>query len=141
MILFVANLFVNLFGWDHAKAVKRIWLGLIILGLALILGAGLWIKGCSSRRNAKMDQKEIQKINSADRTERLEGLSKTVTDNSDVVKTVDGRNTIAEVSETEKQAQTNAKILELDEKVEAAKRSGHDVTGPELDCMLTGVCQ
>lgn len=137
MIFFVANFLSNLLGWDLTKTLKRVQLGLIILGLIAIAAAGLWIRSCVTRHNAKLDQKAIEKINKADRTERLQELSKVVTENSDVTKTVDQRNTIAEVNETEKQAQVNAKVLELDEQVQAAKKGGHDVTGSELDCMMT----
>lgn len=140
MLYAIATLLVNLFGLDFEKARKFASYGLIIFILLIVAISGLWLRSCLTKP-AKLDIKNIDKINSANQKERLEELSKTVEQNADVVKTVDGRNAISEQDEASKQAAIWAKVKDADEKVQAAKSQGRDVTGPELECILTGVCQ
>jgi len=140
MFFAVSKFIANLFGLDITKVQKWVLLIAVILGFMIILFSGLWLRSCLSKP-AKLDIKNIDKINSANQKERLEELSKTVEQNADVVKTVDGRNAISEQDEASKQAAIWAKVKDADEKIQAAKSQGHDVTGPELECILTGVCK
>lgn len=114
---------------DHWKIALSVFAGLV---LAVFI-----FKACQSPAPT-IDIRNIDKINSASRQERLEELNKTIQENANVVKTVDGRNTIAETSEAEKQAQIHAKILAADAQIEAAKAQGKTVSGADVDCILTG---
>ncbi len=133
MSLFLANAWG--FIWEHKRAV------LIALGVCVVLIIILIAVKCG-RKPASINQESIEKINKANEVERKAELHKTISENADVVVTVDQRTTIAEVSEAEKQAQIWAKIQEADRKIQEAKAStGRDVTAAELECLLTGVCQ
>lgn len=104
--------------------------------VAVLILFGLVMSKCSPK--PKIDMKAVNEINSANEVERKKVLEKTITENASVVKTVDERKTIAEVSEAEKQTQIYVKIQEVDAKIAAAKAQGRDVTGPELECLLMG---
>ena len=123
--------FANILGFIGAK-----WKTIAtIIGIAmLVLFVALAFNRC--KKEPKLDIKNIEKINSANEKERLEELSKTVEQNADVVKTVDGRNAISEQDEASKQAAIWAKVKEADEKIQAAKSQGRDVTSEELECLL-----
>jgi len=140
MFLAITAFLVNVFGFDYEKARKIASIGLIVVILLIVLISGLWLRSCFNKP-AKLDIKNIEKINSKNESERLKALSETVERNADVVKTVDGRNRISEQDEASKQAAIWAKVKEADEKIQAAKSIGKDVTGPELECILTGVCE
>ncbi len=124
-----------MFGLDISVVQKRVLLAAMILGIIAITVFCLWVRSCLTKP-AKLDIKNIEKINKANETDRKAELQTEIERNAGVVKTVDGRNSIAEVNETEKQAQINAKIEEVSDKVAQAKASGHDVTSDELECML-----
>lgn len=140
MIFAVSKFIASLFGWDISKVQKAVLLAVTILAaILLFLIVVFFFRHCGPKP-ATIDQKSINKINAANETERKAELQKVIEQNADVVKTVDERNTIAEINEVEKQAQIHAKIAEADKKIADAKANGRDVTGPELECLLTGNC-
>lgn len=138
MLFIIANLLIKLFGIDFAKA-NRIarWLFAGIAILVVLIIAGLVFKACGGRK-VKIDQKETESIAKANEADRKKELEVSITRNADAVKTVNGRNTIAEVNEANKQSEIYLKIKDADEKIAASKASGHDVTGDEVNCLLTG---
>lgn len=140
MIFAVSKFIAGLFGWDISVVQKRVILAFMFLIVVAVIACGLWLRACLSKP-AKIDIKNVEKINRANESERLKELEKTIVDNANVVKTVDQRNTIAEVSETERQAQIYVKIREADAKISEAKSQGRDVSSEELECILTGVCK
>lgn len=119
---------------DNYKVVLPI-IGVIVL---LILVA-LAYRGCKKR--ATIDLQTIDKINNGNRQQREEELRKVIYENADVVKTVDERNTIAEANRVDQDRVVEEKIKEADRKIVEARSQGKDITGPELECLLTGVCQ
>lgn len=137
MIYFIAKFIADLFGFDISKVQRYVFFAVIGLALFVVILLGLWLKACVTKP-AKIDIKAIDKINHANEVERKAELQKVITENAETVRTVDQRNTIAETNETEKQAAIYAKIAEADRKVQEAHQQGRDVTGPELDCLLTG---
>lgn len=139
MFFGIVTLLTNLFGLEFEKARKFVSIGLVVVILLIIAISGLWLRSCL-KKPAKLDIKNIEKINKANEAERRAELQKVIEQNADVVKTVDGRNAIAEQDEASKQAAIWAKINDADEKIQAAKSQGRDVTGPELECMLMGAC-
>lgn len=108
----------------------------VIVGIILVLFGTVFVwRSCSSRR-AKIDLQNIEKVNSQNRQERQAELQKVIEQNADVVKTVDDRTTIADANVEQRNAQIYAKIKDADEKIEAAKQQGRDVTSDELECIL-----
>ncbi len=107
---------------------------IVVAILAVAIVVGQFYKACKTKPS--IDIKTVEKLNKANETERLKELETTIVENADVIKTVDGRNSIAELSEDEKQAAIWAKVREADAKIAKAKTQGRDVTGPELECLL-----
>jgi len=140
MIFAISQFIASFFGLDISKVQKAVLLAVIILGLILFVVIVTFIFRVCSPKPASIDQKSINKINAANETERKAELQKVIEKNADVVKTVDERNTISEINEVERNAQIHAKIAEADKKIADAKANGRDVTGPELECLLTGNC-
>ena len=135
MIWWVSKQIAALFGLDISVVQKRVLLAVMILVVVAVIVAGLWLRSCF-KSTPKLDIKNIEKINKANEKERLKELEQTIVENQSVVRTVDKRNAIAEVSEAEKQLQIQIKIEEVNQKIATAKAQGRDVTGPELECML-----
>lgn len=135
MILFIATWIAKIFAIDANKAKKWATYLLIFLGLFLFLFIILGVRSCLSK-DAKSDQESIEKINSADRTKRLEELEKIVNDNQDVIKTNDNRTLETENNIEERNRQIDEKIKEADKKIEEAKNQGKNVTSEELECIL-----
>lgn len=107
-----------------------------LIGLAALI-IFIWVAGFTdSCGGSTIDQEELQKINSAERKERLQELDKNVRENLDTLKTVDGRNVATETSVQEREAIIANIVREGDRKVEEAKRQGRDVTSEELECVL-----
>ena len=135
MLFAIASLIARTFGLDISKVQRWVFIAFVGLILGVIVFLGLWLKSCFNKP-AKIDIKSVEKINKANEADRLKELGKVMAENVDTVKTVDGRNTLAEVNETEMQAQIYAKIKEVDAKIVEAKSKGRDVSGPELECMF-----
>jgi len=122
--------FANIWGWIVANPVKFALYVFAVLGLIYVV---TWF-ACGKR--SSIDIKNVEKINSENRTERLKELQNVVEDNANVVKTVDGRTTIAETNVTERNAAVDAKVKEADKKIQEAKQQGQNVTSEQLECML-----
>lgn len=136
MIFWISKLIASLFGFDITKVQKAVLLAVMILAAILIIVVCAFCYKKCGPKPASIDQKSIEKINKANEVERKAELQKVIEQNADVVKTVDERNTIAEMNEVERQAQIHAKIAEADQKIAAAKANGRDVTSAELECIL-----
>lgn len=140
MIFWISKLIASWFGLDISVVQKRVLLAFMILAGIIVIVIGLRIKSCVVP-SPKIDIKNVDKINRANETERKKELETLIVNNQSTVKTVDGRNAIAELNEAEKQAAIFAKIREADEKIARAKAEGRDITGPELECLLAKVCE
>jgi hypothetical protein len=127
----------NITGWiiAHWRLIAAC-LGAFLL-LVLVVMA---FKSCG-KREVKIDENQIQKINQANEKERKAELEKIINDNAEIIKTTDERSNIAEINRVERERLTDEKIAEVDKKIEAAKSQGKDVTSAELECMLTGDCK
>ena len=102
-----------------------------------LIAIGLIYRSCTRPvPKAQVDLKTVEAINKQNREERLKALEKTIQENADVVETVDRRSTIAAEDEASRNAAIWAKIAEVNEKVEAARLQGRDVSQEELECML-----
>lgn len=145
-MFWIAQTIAGLFGWDISKVQRWvIGIGIVLLAI-LLISVGLWVRSCVSSHRAahalKVQQEQLAKINSANEQEKKAALQQVIQDNSDVVTTVNQRNVIADSDETQRNLDINQKVQDAAEKVAAAKAQGGDVTGPQLDCMLTGAnCQ
>lgn len=140
MLFGIATFLVNLFGLEFEKARKIAAFLFVAIVLVVVIVPTVFIfRACN--KPPKLDIKNVEKINKANATERRKELQVTIEQNADVVRTVDGRNAISETNEAERQAAIWSKINDADDKIKAAKSQGRDVTGPELECMLTGVCE
>lgn len=104
------------------------------IGIVLLITI-FWVKSCFTKE-VKIDQEQIQKINSSIEKERKEELRKVIEENSDVIKTVDERNTISETNIKERNKIIEEKVKEADKKIEESKRSNGDVTSEQLECIL-----
>lgn len=135
MIFAISKFIASMFGLDISK-VQR-WVVIIVgcIAVAVILGVVIGTYSCL-RKTPKLDIKNIEKINKANETERRAELQKVIEQNADVVKTVDGRNAISEQDEASRQLAIYQKIQDADEKIQAAKSQGKDVTGEQLECIL-----
>lgn len=133
----IAGMAVAAFKWIVSN-----WRLLAIVGgaVGLLIVFGLVMRSCNERA-AKIDIKTVDKINKANETEKLKELEKTIVENQSVINTVDERNKISDLNETEKQAAIWAKVQEVNQKILDSKTQGRDVTGAELECMLTGSCK
>lgn len=138
MIFAIAKFIAGLFGLDISKVQRVIVIILIALIGVVILVFGLWAKSCWNNHKLKVSQAQVDKINKADEHDRKAELQKVINDNADAVRTVDNRSAISETNTIERNRLIDDKIKEADKKIQDAKAQGHDVTGPELDCMLTG---
>jgi type II secretory pathway pseudopilin PulG len=138
-VLFIAKLFARP-GSDLSKIQRYVAIGLVVIGLLTLLAAGLSIRSCVSRHRAdhalKVEQQTVAKINSANEQEKRQALQQVITENDDVVKTVDQRTAIAESDEATRQLAINQKIDDADEKIAQAKAQGKDVSSAELECIL-----
>lgn len=137
----IAKFIADLFGWDIQKVQRRLIIALIFLIGIAVLAFGLWVKSCWNNHKLKVSQAQVDKINKADEHDRKAELQKVIDDNADVVRTVDNRSAVSETNTIERNRLIDEKIKEADKKIQDAKAQGHDVTGPELECMLTGNCQ
>lgn len=135
MILFIAPWIAKLFSIDITKATK--WARWFIIGLIflIIFILGISLYSCF-KKEPKIDQESINKINTANEIQRKQELQKVIEENQDVIKAVDERNTITELNELERNRQIQIKVAEADKKIEEAKRGGKDVTQEELKCIL-----
>ena len=134
----IAKFIADLFGWDIQKVQRRLIIVLMVLVGVVVLLFSLWAKSCWTARKLKVSQAQVDKINKADEHDRKAELQKVIDDNADAVRTVDNRTAISETNTIERNRLIDDKIKEADKKIQDAKAQGHDVTGPELDCMLTG---
>lgn len=135
MILYVATLLVKYFGLNLTTAKYYVKIALVIIGIIIALTLIFSIKSCLTPE-PKIDQETIQKINSANEKERKAELEKTIKENSDVIKTVDDRNTISDLDVQERQKEIDKKVREAELKVQQSKNQGKDVTQEELKKIL-----
>lgn len=105
--------------------------GLLVLILLVVFA----YRGCT-RRDVKIDQETVQKVNSQNRREREAELQKVIEENQTVIQTVDNRSAVAETNVVERNAEIDRKVKEVDAKIQAAKQQGRDVTEQELKCLL-----
>lgn len=104
------------------------------IGIILLISI-FWLKSCFTKE-IKIDQEQIQKINSQNEKERKEELKKVIEENSTVIKTVDERNEISETNINERNKVIQEKIQEADRKIQEAKKIDGNVTSSELECIL-----
>lgn len=135
MILTISRLIANLFGFDISKVQKWVLLALMILIGIIVLAFGLWVRSCV-RKPAKIDEKSIQKINTANERERKGELDKVLRDNTDVIRTNDNRTTLTEATIEQREQTIDAKLKVLDTAIVEAKQQGRDITADELTCLL-----
>lgn len=126
--LFLANIvgYITLHWRTFALAVG----GLILL-LVIIIG----FRSCG-KREVKIDEEQIQKINNANEKERKKELEKIIFENSNTIKTVDERTEIVNVNVVERERELDQKIAEVDKKIAESKSQGKDVSSAELECLL-----
>jgi len=136
MIFGMAKFIAGLFGLDIQKVQKWVIFGLFALVGIAVLALGLWLRSCWTAHKLKVSQEQIQKINEANRAERIKELQKIVDDNADVIKTVDNRTALSETNVVERNRMIDDRVREADKAIEAAKQQGKDVSGEELDCLL-----
>lgn len=134
MIQFITKLITH-FGVGAYKAQFIAWGIIVVLAIVLILTVVFGLKSCF-KKTPKIDEQQIQKINQANEKERKAELEKIITENADVVKTVDNRSAVADVNVEARNEAIDAKIKAADKAIADAKSNGKDVTAAELECML-----
>jgi c-di-AMP phosphodiesterase-like protein len=128
----VSLFLANVIGWItlHWRLIAAC-LGAFLL-LVLVVMA---FKSCG-KREVKIDENQIQKINSQNEKERKAELERIINDNAEVIKTTDERSNIAETNRVERERLTDEKIKEVDKKIAESKAQGRDVSQAELVCLL-----
>jgi regulatory protein YycI of two-component signal transduction system YycFG len=140
MIFAIATFLANSFGLNFDTARKWTTRGLYaVAALILLLVVILLFKKCGGSK-ATIDENAIQKIITANEIERKKELTKVIEDHSEVVTTADNRSTIAETNVIERDRKIAEKVKQANDAITAAKQQGRDVTGPELECLLTNQC-
>lgn len=127
----------NIVGWIVEHRRYFYWGLLALVIFAAIVFMGLGVRSCFHKA-PHIDEKAINTINTANEKERKAELEKIVTENADVIKTVDGRNTITELTTEERSQAVADKVADANAKVEAAKAGGKDVTQEELIALIEG---
>lgn len=117
---------ILLFVVDH-------WIG-VLLAIALLVAVFFGYKAC--RREVKIDEEQIQRINKANEIERREELKKVITENQDVIRTAENRTIATDASIAERERQIDAKVKEADAKIVEIKQQKGDVSQEELVCLL-----
>lgn len=115
---------------------KKYW-GQVLTGIAilfLLVSVAIFYDRCKS--HPKIDTDTVQKINSADQTERKEELKKTLEENAGVIDSTRENTKLTDLSNEEKEKEIQQKIEEADKKISEAKEQGRDVTQEELECIL-----
>jgi hypothetical protein len=125
--LFLANV------WGFIYAHWRIVLIAVIVFLALLTGFCVY-RGIKSR--ATIDQTKIDALNKKNEVERKQELREIIDQNADVIKTIDERNALSDLTIEQRSAEAEKKVEEANKYIEDAKRVGRDVTQDELVCLL-----
>lgn len=117
---------------------RRHWRGcLIVIGVLLaVIAAATGFKWLTRPKPIKIDEKGLQRLNSENVADAKKELRNVIEENADLVRTADERLTIAETNVIERNRLIEEKVAEASAAVEAAKRSGRDVTAAELECIL-----
>ena len=142
MIVGLSFLLINKLGITPDKALKWArWIFIGTIAVIIILIAVLFAKFCGGREAASnINQEQIDRINTANRTERLKELQKVVEDNAQTVTTVNNSTTIAETNVIERDRLIDEKVKDVDKVIQQAKEHGRDITAEELECLLAGKC-
>lgn len=135
MITILASYLTGWFGLEILKAQKIVKYSLIVLAIIVVLFVAISFKACLTPQ-PKIDEQTIQKVNSENERVRKEELKQIIEENSEVIKTVDERTTIAETNIEERDKLINQKIAEVDKKLEQIKNNKGEVTSDELQCLL-----
>src|SRR5688572_22493245 len=101
MIIILANLIVNLFGYNFDKAKRLAWLVLGAIAVLIVVGGAMTFRSCGGDKAVKIDEQSLQKINSDNNKERRAELQKVIEENQDVIEAVDERSNLAEVNRVE----------------------------------------
>lgn len=128
MILFLANL------WGWIVAHWRLVAGVVGVVLFVIV-FGLVYRSCS-KPSTKVDLDTVNKINSGNKAEVRREVREMVEENAAVATTVDNRTTIAETNVVERDRLLDEKVRAVEQKIEAAKANGENVTQEQLQCAL-----
>lgn len=117
-----------------------LWIKIFIIAVPIILIIVFfgWIfSHCKSKPPITPEQ--VQKINSRNAAERISALNEVVEQNADTIKTVDGRNTLANVEIEKRSDEAAARVLDANAKVVQAKAGdGRDVSEQEILDLIEG---
>lgn len=138
MLLALINLLMNLFGIDFARARRLALIAVAVAVLLVLIGFVALFRSCG-KRQVKIDESQIQKINQANERERKLEIEKVILENANTIKTVDERTTIAETNVVERNRLLDEKIKDADKKIAEAKQQKGDVTSEELEKILLGL--
>ncbi len=106
--------------------------GAIIVLILLIVA----FRSCGGKKEIKIDEAALQKVNSVNRIEREQELKEIITENLEVIKTIDNRTVLTDVVIEQRNREIAAKVKEADAKITEAKQQGKDVSSAELQCLL-----
>lgn len=117
--------------WKHWRLL------LVLAGIIVLIGIVIGTYRSCQRAKLRIDQEQINKINSGNRREREKELRDLVEENADVLNRVDERGNLADTNVVERNREIDAKVRDASQKVEQARQSlGRDVTQEELQCIL-----
>lgn len=139
MILWIAKYIAGWFGIDTTKAQRIVVVSLLVIGVLMVGFIALQVKSCFHKKPS-IDLDTVNRINTANESQRKKELEKVIFENQEVIKTVDERTNLADVNIVEREKAIDEKIKQVDAKIQEAKANGKDVTSAELECILTGNC-
>jgi hypothetical protein len=109
---------------------------LVAAAVLFVVFAVIAFKSCGGKREVKIDEAAIQKINSENERTRRAELEKIVLENQETISTVDERNRLSDVNRIEREAAIDEKVKVADRAIEDAKKQGKDISESELKCLL-----
>lgn len=135
MIFSIAKFIANTFGLDISKVQRVIiWLVIGIVGTGLLI-AVFSLRSCF-HKEPKIDQESINKINKSNEADAKKEIEKVVTENQDVINTVDNRTAISDADIYDRDREIQRKVYQVEQEVQAAKQQGKDVTPEYVKCLL-----
>jgi uncharacterized membrane protein YhiD involved in acid resistance len=126
----VSLFLANAWGWliAHWRIVAAVG-GVLILVLVVN-------SFCNKKPSVKIDNEAAEKLSKQNEADRKKDLQVIVEANADKIKTVDERTELQNINVVERNREIDAKVEEVNKKIEAEKAKGGEVTSEELQCIL-----
>lgn len=119
--------------WNTATLPLKIVIAVALIIVIALIGRAVigWFAP-----TVRYDHATVDRINNRNAADAKAEIKQTVQENLDVIKTVDGRTELVNLSVEERDKEIEKVVAAASVKTEAAKQIKGDVTGPELECIL-----